>query len=75
MKEICGMLFADDKVIDMGSVKYLEEYPNHRRDYILKSIDVEKLNNINNAGEGSAAYCTDTGDLYMLHMGEWVKQE
>lgn len=75
MKEVCGMLFYDDsKAKDMKSVRFLEEHPNHVRDYILKSADIAKLDEINNAGEGSVAYCTDTGDLYMLHMGEWVKQ-
>ena len=28
---------------------------------------------ITNASDGSTAICTDTADLYILHMDEWVK--
>ena len=40
---------------------------------ILKSTDLIKLDSITNATDGSTALCTDTGDLYILHIGEWVK--
>lgn len=76
---VMDMEFDDDKVLDFGSIKMIsvgrEMKSNQRiREYILKSTDVEKLKLITNAYDGSSAYCTDTGDLYILHMGDWVKQ-
>ena len=44
-----------------------------KNQYILKSTDVSKLDLITNASDGSTAICTDTADLYILHMDEWVK--
>ncbi|MGN0532509.1 MAG: hypothetical protein ACI4IN_06910 [Eubacterium sp.] len=44
-----------------------------RREYLLNSADKDKLQQITNAADGSTAYCTDTGDLYLLHLGVWAK--
>ncbi len=43
------------------------------REYILKSSDVDKLQLISDAADGSNAFCLDTNELYVLHMGEWIK--
>ena len=44
------------------------------KEYILKSTDLEKLKLIGDAEDGSTAWCTDTQELYILHLGEWIKQ-
>ena len=72
---IMGMDFEVGTQPDFGSIRMTS----HRRsgksknEYLLKSADVSKLDLITNATDGSTAYCTDTGDLYLLHLGEWSK--
>ena len=68
---IMGMLFSSDNVPDFGSIRLTKKRYNNVNDYILKSADLSKLSLITNAAEGSTALATDTGDLYILHMGIW----
>ena len=72
-----GMVFNDVEPPDFGSIRCtdLKGGANFKgkNQYILKSTDVNKLDLITNAAEGSTAICVDTADLYILHMGEWVK--
>lgn len=70
---IMGMIFDSDNVPDFGSIRMTKSRYNGVNDYILKSTDLIKLDSITNATDGSTALCTDTGDLYILHIGEWVK--
>ena len=64
---VMGMLFDSENVPDFGSIRMTKSRYNGVNDYILKSTDLIKLDSIT-----STALCTDTGDLYILHIGEWV---
>ena len=55
---------------NLGSIKE----PNDTKDYILKSTDLNKLDLIADVKDGSTAWCTDTHELYVFHMNEWIKQ-
>ena len=68
---IMGMLFSSDTVPDFGSIRLTKKRYNNVNDYIFKVEDLSKLSLITNAAEGSTALATDTGDLYILHMGLW----
>lgn len=70
---VMGMIFDSGSVPDFGSIRLTAQRHNNINDYITLSADVSKLNEITNAAEGSTALCTDTGDLYILHVGEWAK--
>lgn len=74
---IMGMVFTDVEPPDFGSIRCtdLKGGANFKgkNQYILKSTDISKLDLITNAADGSTAICVDTADLYILHMGEWVK--
>lgn len=70
---VMGMEFPENAVPDFGSIRLTTQRHNNVNDYITLSTDISKLTFITNAGEGSTALCTDTGDLYILHVGEWVK--
>ena len=70
---VMGMTFEAGSVPDFGSIRMTAQRHNNVNDYIVLSTDISKLNEITNAAEGSTALCTDTGDLYILHVGEWVK--
>ena len=51
------------------------EYNNKKfRKYVLDSVDITKLNLINNAIDGSQAEILDTGDKYILCENQWIKQ-
>ena len=65
------MEFNSDNVPDFGSIRMTKQRDNHVNDYIFLSTDLSKLSLITNAAEGSTALATDTGDLYILHMGLW----
>lgn len=69
---IMGMIFDSDNVPDFGSIRMTKSKNNGVNDYILKSTDLIKLDLITNASDGSTAFCTDTTDLYIMHLGEWV---
>ena len=45
------------------------------RSYVLLATDLSKLNNINNAIDGSEAHVIDTGDVYVLCANQWRKWE
>lgn len=72
---IMGMTFEVGTQPDFGSIRMTS----HRRsgksknEYLLQSADVSRLDSITNAADGSTAYCTDTGELYLLHLGLWTK--
>ena len=69
---IMGMVFTADSVPpDFGSIRLTKKRYNNVNDYIFLSIDLSRLSLITNAAEGSTALATDTGDLYILHMGLW----
>lgn len=68
---IMGMIFSSDNVPDFGSIRLTKKRYNNVNDYIFLSTDLSKLALITNAAEGSTALATDTGDLYILHMGLW----
>ena len=70
---VMGMEFESGSVPDFGSIRMTSQRHNNVNDYIVLSADISKLDDITNAAEGSTALCTDTGDLYILHVGEWVK--
>lgn len=70
---VMGMEFPENAVPDFGSIRMTSQRHNNVNDYILRLTDISKLDDITNAAEGSTALCTDTGDLYILHVGEWVK--
>ena len=67
---IMGINFKNGESLNVGSVRRINY--SGVNDYILKSEDLEILDKIDTA-DGSTAFCTDTCDLYILHMGEWVK--
>ena len=72
-----------DDVPDFGSIKmfYVGEpnlgYSNNKgnkiRKYILLSNDIEKLNLINNASDGSKAMIADTGQIYIYCSNAWIE--
>ena len=70
---VMGMTFDSESVPDFGSIEMTSQGHRNVNEYILDSEDVSKLDLILNAKSGSTALCTDTGDLYILHVGEWVK--
>ena len=70
---IMGMEFESGTELDFGSIRMTHTKYNGVNEYILKSSDINKLDLITNAADGSTALCVDTADLYILHMGEWVK--
>lgn len=59
---------------DLGSIRQVGNRFYNIKEYILKSIDVSKLDLIEDAADGSKAWCTDTKELYILHLNEWIKQ-
>lgn len=70
---VMGMTFEAGSVPDFGSIRLTVQRHSNINDYIVLSADISKLDDITNAAEGSTALCTDTGDLYILHVGAWVK--
>lgn len=70
---VMGMIFDSENVPNFGSIRMTVQRHNNVNDYIVLSTDVSKLDGITNAAEGSTALCTDTGDLYILHVKNWVK--
>lgn len=58
---------------DLGSIRQTGANARNVKEYILNSADAEKLSKIDNAADGSTAFCVDTSELYILHMHEWVK--
>ena len=75
MVVIMGMTFQNDEVPDFGSIRLATVGQHYVKNYILNSEDVPKLDLITNAGDGSIAYCVDTGQLYIKHLGNWNEVE
>ena len=71
MVVIMGMTFEKDEAPDFGSIRLTTPEQSHVKSYILNSEDVPKLELITNAGDGSLAYCVDTGEMYIKHIGKW----
>lgn len=71
MLVIMGMTFKADEAPDFGSIRLTAPEQCHIKSYILNSEDVPKLELITNAGEGSVAFCVDTNELYIKHLGRW----
>lgn len=69
-----GMTFESaEDCPDFGSINCTKRRDNNVNDYILRSTDLSKLSLITNAADGSTGLCIDTGDIYVLSLGEWVK--
>lgn len=68
--DIMGINFKDGESPNVGSVRRTNY--SGVNDYILNSADLEILDKIDTA-DGSTAFCVDTKELYILHIGEWVK--
>ena len=64
---VMDMFFDDTAVIDFGSIDMVEVKQRNVRNYTLNAVDKDKLSKITNAGSGSMAYCTDTGELLMYN--------
>ena len=73
--EIMDMKFVKGTEPDFGSIRMISTKANNVRQYILSSADKDKLNKITNAGSGSMAYCTDTGELIMYNEADKVWHE
>ena len=71
MVAIMGMTFEKDKAPDFGSSRLTTPEQARVKSYILNTEDVPKLELITNAGDGSLAYCVDTAELYIKHIGKW----
>lgn len=56
---------------ELGSIRFTGYRQGNKKEYILKSEDVNKLSLIENAGVGSTAFCFDTGQLYIKHDDTW----
>lgn len=64
-------IYNDDETVDLGSIELRK---NDTREYLLDSTDVDKLNLLEKAEDGSIAWCTDTHELYVKHNNKWIKQ-
>jgi hypothetical protein len=68
---IMGMQFNKEEAPDFGSIRLVNTNENYTKSYLLNSEDVPKLELITNAEDGSIAYCVDTAELYIKHIGKW----
>lgn len=67
---VMDMFFDDNAEIDFGSINMVEVRQRNVRNYTLNAVDKDKLSKITNAGSGSLAYCTDTGELLMYNAAD-----
>ena len=56
---------------DLGSIRLTGYGQLNKKEYILNFEDVDKLSLINDTGDGSTAFCVDTGQLFIKHENEW----
>ena len=56
---------------DLGSIRLTGYGQLRTKEFILNYEDVDKLNLLSDTGEGSTAFCVDTGQLYIKHEGIW----
>ena len=57
--------------VDLGSIRLTGYGQLRTKEFILNYEDVDKLDLLSDAGEGSTAFCVDTGQLYIKHEGIW----
>lgn len=57
--------------VDLGSIRLTGYGQLNTKEFILNYEDVDKLNLLSDTGEGSTAFCVDTGQLYIKHEGIW----
>ena len=72
---IMDMPFEYDATSEFGSIRLVETKQKNVRNYVLNSTDKDKLSKITNAGSGSMAYCTDTGELLMYNEADKIWHE
>ena len=56
---------------DLGSIRLTGYGQLNTKKFILNYEDVNKLNLLDDTGEGSTAFCVDTGQLYIKHENTW----
>ncbi len=56
---------------DLGSIRLTGYGQLNTKEFILNYEDVDKLNLLDDTGEGSTAFCVDTGQLFIKHENEW----
>ena len=56
---------------DLGSIRLTGYGQLNTKEFILNYEDVNKLNLLDDTGEGSTAFCVDTGQLYIKHENTW----
>ena len=54
------------------STGHIKENGKKYREYILSSVDINKLNNITNALDGSKAFVVDLDKTYILNNKNWT---
>ena len=57
--------------VDLGSIRLTGYGQLRTKEFILNYEDVDKLDLLSDTGEGSTAFCVDTGQLYIKHEGIW----
>ena len=57
--------------VDLGSIRLTGYGQLNTKEFILNYEDVDKLNLCDLAGEGSTAFCVDTGQFYIKHENTW----
>lgn len=56
---------------DLGSIRLTGYGQLNIKEFILNYEDVDKLDLLGDAGDGSTAFCVDTGQLFIKHENEW----
>lgn len=60
--------------VGTSSTGHIKENGKKYREYILSSVDINKLNNITNALDGSKAFVVDLDKTYILNNKNWTVQ-
>lgn len=56
---------------DLGSIRLTGYGQLRTKEFILNYEDMDKLDLLSDTGEGSTAFCVDTGQLFIKHENEW----
>ena len=56
---------------DLDSIRLTGYGQLRTKEFILNYEDVDKLDLLSDTGEGSTAFCVDTGQLFIKHENEW----
>ena len=56
---------------DLESIRLIGYGQLRTKEFILNYEDVDKLDLLSDTGEGSTAFCVDTGQLFIKHENEW----